>query len=81
MNLPVPGKIIVLDGDVTDPRDMERILAAIEYEPRASGARRLECRPSTWLFTARTCTGRILKRRLPSICTEPSTVCCLRYGI
>lgn len=27
-----PGKIIVLDGDVTDPRDMERILAAIEYE-------------------------------------------------
>jgi NAD(P)-dependent dehydrogenase (short-subunit alcohol dehydrogenase family) len=29
---PGPGKIIVLDGDVTDPRDMERILAAIEYE-------------------------------------------------
>ncbi len=27
-----PGKIIVLDGDVTDPRDMERVLAAIEYE-------------------------------------------------
>ena len=29
---PGPGKIIVLDGDVADPRDMERILAAIEYE-------------------------------------------------
>ncbi|MDW5313626.1 SDR family NAD(P)-dependent oxidoreductase [Rhizobium sp. PL01] len=29
---PGPGKMIVLDGDVTDPRDMERILAAIEYE-------------------------------------------------
>ena len=29
---PGPGKVIVLDGDVTDPRDMERILAAIEYE-------------------------------------------------
>ncbi|MCV9960429.1 SDR family NAD(P)-dependent oxidoreductase [Pararhizobium sp. BT-229] len=29
---PGPGKIIVLDGDITDPRDMERILAAIEYE-------------------------------------------------
>jgi NAD(P)-dependent dehydrogenase (short-subunit alcohol dehydrogenase family) len=29
---PGPGKIIVLDGDVTDPRDMERVLAAIEYE-------------------------------------------------
>ncbi len=29
---PGPGKIIVLDGDVTDPRDMERILAGIEYE-------------------------------------------------
>ncbi|WP_275782469.1 SDR family NAD(P)-dependent oxidoreductase [Pararhizobium gei] len=27
-----PGKIIVLDGDVTDPRDMERIISAIEYE-------------------------------------------------
>ncbi|OBZ94190.1 oxidoreductase [Pararhizobium polonicum] len=27
-----PGKITVLDGDVTDPRDMERVLAAIEYE-------------------------------------------------
>ncbi len=27
-----PGKIVVLDGDVTDPRDMERLLAAIEYE-------------------------------------------------
>jgi len=27
-----PGRIIVLDGDVTDPRDMERILAAIEYD-------------------------------------------------
>ncbi|HXV29204.1 MAG TPA: SDR family NAD(P)-dependent oxidoreductase [Sinorhizobium sp.] len=27
-----PGKIIVLDGNVTDPRDMERLLAAIEYE-------------------------------------------------
>jgi NAD(P)-dependent dehydrogenase (short-subunit alcohol dehydrogenase family) len=27
-----PGKIIVLDGDVTDPRDMERLLTAIEYE-------------------------------------------------
>ncbi|WEX79059.1 SDR family NAD(P)-dependent oxidoreductase [Sinorhizobium numidicum] len=26
------GKIIVLDGDVSDPRDMERLLAAIEYE-------------------------------------------------
>ncbi len=29
---PGPGRIIVLDGDVTDPRDMERVLAAIEYE-------------------------------------------------
>lgn len=29
---PGPGKIIVLDGDVTDPRDMERVFAAIEYE-------------------------------------------------
>ncbi len=29
---PGPGKVIVLDGNVTDPRDMERILAAIEYE-------------------------------------------------
>lgn len=29
---PGPGKIIVLDGDVTDPSDMERVLAAIEYE-------------------------------------------------
>lgn len=29
---PGPGKIIVLDGDVTDPRDMERIISAIEYE-------------------------------------------------
>jgi NAD(P)-dependent dehydrogenase (short-subunit alcohol dehydrogenase family) len=29
---PGPGKVFVLDGDVTDPRDMERILAAIEYE-------------------------------------------------
>ena len=29
---PGPGRMIVLDGDVTDPRDMERILAAIEYE-------------------------------------------------
>ena len=28
---PGPGKIIVLDGDVTDPRDMERVLAAIEH--------------------------------------------------
>ncbi|AUX76358.1 short-chain dehydrogenase protein [Sinorhizobium fredii] len=27
-----PGKIVVLDGDVTDPRDMERLLTAIEYE-------------------------------------------------
>ena len=27
-----PGRIIVLDGDVTDPRDMERIISAIEYE-------------------------------------------------
>lgn len=27
-----PGRIIVLDGDVTDPEDMERLLAAIEYE-------------------------------------------------
>lgn len=27
-----PGKVIVLDGDVTDPRDIERVLAAIEYE-------------------------------------------------
>ncbi|OJF91030.1 SDR family NAD(P)-dependent oxidoreductase [Pararhizobium antarcticum] len=26
------GRIIVLDGDVTDPRDMERILSAIEYD-------------------------------------------------
>ena len=29
---PGPGKIIVLDGDVTDARDMERVLASIEYE-------------------------------------------------
>ena len=27
-----PGRMIVLDGDVTDPLDMERLLAAIEYE-------------------------------------------------
>jgi short-subunit dehydrogenase len=27
-----PGKIVVLDGDVTDPHDMERLLTAIEYE-------------------------------------------------
>lgn len=27
-----PGKIIVLDGDVTDPADMERVLSSIEYE-------------------------------------------------
>ncbi|MDK1372930.1 MULTISPECIES: SDR family NAD(P)-dependent oxidoreductase [unclassified Sinorhizobium] len=27
-----PGRIVVLDGDVTDPRDMERLLAAIEYD-------------------------------------------------
>lgn len=27
-----PGKIIVLDGDVTHPGDMERLLTAIEYE-------------------------------------------------
>ncbi|MDK1489352.1 SDR family NAD(P)-dependent oxidoreductase [Sinorhizobium sp. 7-81] len=27
-----PGRIVVLDGDVTDQRDMERLLAAIEYE-------------------------------------------------
>ncbi|ASY68847.1 hypothetical protein AB395_00001482 [Sinorhizobium fredii CCBAU 45436] len=27
-----PGKIVVLDGDVTDPRDMERLLTAVEYE-------------------------------------------------
>ncbi len=27
-----PGKIVVLDGDVTDPRDMDRLVAAIEYE-------------------------------------------------
>lgn len=26
------GRIIVLDGDVTDPRDMERVLASIEYD-------------------------------------------------
>ncbi|MDX0432467.1 SDR family NAD(P)-dependent oxidoreductase [Sinorhizobium medicae] len=26
------GRIIVLDGDVTDPQDMERLLTAIEYE-------------------------------------------------
>ncbi|WEZ83454.1 SDR family NAD(P)-dependent oxidoreductase [Rhizobium sp. 32-5/1] len=26
------GRIIVLDGDVTDPRDMERIVSAIEYD-------------------------------------------------
>lgn len=29
---PGPGRIVVLDGDVTDPRDVERIVAAIEYE-------------------------------------------------
>ncbi|QRM55326.1 SDR family NAD(P)-dependent oxidoreductase [Sinorhizobium sp. BG8] len=28
----LPGRIIVLDGDVTDPRDMERIVAVLEYE-------------------------------------------------
>ncbi|KQR68035.1 SDR family NAD(P)-dependent oxidoreductase [Rhizobium sp. Leaf341] len=27
-----PGRIIVLDGDVTDPADMERVIAAIEYD-------------------------------------------------
>ncbi|MFB2551554.1 SDR family NAD(P)-dependent oxidoreductase [Ensifer soli] len=27
-----PGRIIVLDGDVTDARDMERVISAIEYE-------------------------------------------------
>lgn len=27
-----PGRMIVLDGDVTDPKDMERLLAKIEYE-------------------------------------------------
>lgn len=27
-----PGRIVVLDGDVTDPNDMERLLAAIEYD-------------------------------------------------
>ena len=27
-----PGKIVVLDGDVTHPGDMERLLTAIEYE-------------------------------------------------
>ncbi|MCF3640055.1 SDR family NAD(P)-dependent oxidoreductase [Rhizobium sp. TRM95111] len=26
------GRIIVLDGDVTDPRDMERVIAVLEYE-------------------------------------------------
>lgn len=26
------GRIIVLDGDVTDPQDMERVLASIEYD-------------------------------------------------
>ncbi|OCP24206.1 MULTISPECIES: SDR family NAD(P)-dependent oxidoreductase [unclassified Ensifer] len=26
------GRIIVLDGDVTDPQDMDRVLASIEYE-------------------------------------------------
>ncbi|WDZ78312.1 SDR family NAD(P)-dependent oxidoreductase [Ensifer adhaerens] len=26
------GRITVLDGDVTDPKDMERVLAAIEYD-------------------------------------------------
>ncbi len=29
---PGPGRIIVLDGDVADQRDMERIVSAIEYE-------------------------------------------------
>lgn len=29
---PGPGHIAVLDGDVADPRDVERIVAAIEYE-------------------------------------------------
>ncbi|TCL67231.1 SDR family NAD(P)-dependent oxidoreductase [Rhizobium sp. BK251] len=28
----LPGSIIVLDGDVTDPKDMEHVVAAIEYE-------------------------------------------------
>lgn len=27
-----PGRIIVLDGDVTDPADMERVIASVEYE-------------------------------------------------
>lgn len=27
-----PGRIIVLDGDVTDPEDMERVIASIEYD-------------------------------------------------
>lgn len=27
-----PGRIIVLDGDVTDPADMERVIASIEYD-------------------------------------------------
>jgi NAD(P)-dependent dehydrogenase (short-subunit alcohol dehydrogenase family) len=27
-----PGRIIVLDGDVTDPRDMERVISSIEYD-------------------------------------------------
>ncbi|MCG5478265.1 MAG: SDR family NAD(P)-dependent oxidoreductase [Ensifer alkalisoli] len=27
-----PGKMIVLDGDVTHPHDMERVITAIEYE-------------------------------------------------
>ncbi len=27
-----PGRIIVLDGDVTDPQDMERVIASIEYD-------------------------------------------------
>ena len=26
------GRIIVLDGDVTDPRDMERVISSIEYD-------------------------------------------------
>ncbi|MCD7111640.1 SDR family NAD(P)-dependent oxidoreductase [Rhizobium sp. DKSPLA3] len=27
-----PGRVIVLDGDVTDPQDMERVIASIEYD-------------------------------------------------
>lgn len=28
----VSGRILVLDGDVTDPRDMERVISSIEYD-------------------------------------------------